>query len=458
MSRLFLIASAILLAPSAMAQEHDHSNHQGHDSPATQQPADAKPDGHNGHEGHGEHANTAEAPHETAAHTTMAGALGPYTMTREASGTAWRPDASPHAMAMHHIGDWMLMGHANIDFVYTSQSGPRGDDMGFVAGMVMGSAQYRFDNGDTLQVRGSVSPDPLMGKRGYPLLLAAGETADGAETLVDRQHPHDVFMELSASYSMTLGDRQSLFVYGGLPGEPAFGPPAFMHRPAAEPNPEAPITHHWLDSTHITFGVLTAGYVNGDVKVEASRFRGREPDQDRYDIETGQLDSTSVRLSWNPGQNWALQASWADVTSPEQLQPDVDVVKWSASALYTQPIEHGHLSLTGAFARKESSEGVVLDAWLGELAFNPADAWTIFSRVEAIETDELGAHAGHGHHGPVENVWRATLGVSRDFRLSDSVVMALGASATQNWTSGALSPLYEGDPAGVLGFVRFRIG
>jgi len=351
----------------------------------------------------------------------------------------------------------MLMGHGGVDLVYTSQSGPRGDDLGFVAGMLMGTAQRRFADDSVLQFRGAISPDPLMGDRGYPLLLAAGETADGVETLVDRQHPHDLFMELSASYSRQLGEGQSVFVYAGLPGEPAFGPPAFMHRPAAEPNPEAPITHHWLDSTHISFGVLTAGYVNGDVKIEASRFRGREPDQDRYDIETGELDSTAVRLSWNPSETWALQASWADVISPEQLEPDVDVVKWSASALYTQSFGDSTLSLSGAFARKDSSEGVVLDAWLGEAALQFNTDWTLFSRVEAIETDELGDHAAHGHHGPIENVARATLGVSRDFRLSDSLVMAIGASATQNWTSGALSPLYDGDPTGALAFVRFRI-
>jgi hypothetical protein len=354
---------------------------------------------------------------------------------------------------MSHVGDWMLMAHGNIDLVYTSQNGARGDDKGFVAGMVMGAAQRRFDDGSALQFRGAISPDPLMGKRGYPLLLAAGETADGVETLVDRQHPHDIFMELSGSYSRSLGAGQSVFVYAGLPGEPAFGPPAFMHRPAAEPNPEAPITHHWLDSTHISYGVFTAGYVNGGVKIEASRFRGRESDQDRYDIETGELDSTAVRLSWNPTDNLALQASWADVTSPEQLEPDVDVVKWSASALYTQSFDDKTLSLSAAFARKDNSEGVILDAWLGEAALQLDPDWTLFSRIEAIGTDELGLI----HHGPIEDVARATIGVSRDFRLSDSLVVALGASATQNWVSDALSPLYDGDPTGALAFVRFKI-
>src|SRR5207302_8507819 len=116
-----------------------------------------------------------------------------------------------------------------------------------------------------------------------------------------------------------------------------FGPPAFMHRQSVMDSPEAPISHHWLDSTHITFGVVTAGFIHDRFKIEASRFRGREPDQHRYNIETGALDSTAVRLSWNPNRNWALQVSWADVKSPEQLEPDQNIRRWSASAIYAVP-------------------------------------------------------------------------------------------------------------------------
>lgn len=447
MSRLALIASAILLAPSALAQEQDQSNHQDH------APAAAAEQDHSGHHEAMDHTAMHGGKDAHAGHD-MTSALGTFPMTRDGSGTSWRPDAAPHAMSMGTAGDWTLMGHATLDLVFTDQGGPRGQDQGFVAGMLMGSAIRKFDDGSALQFRGALSPDPLMGRRGYPLLLAAGETADGEETLVDRQHPHDLFMELSAAYSRPLGNGQSVFVYAGLPGEPAFGPPAFMHRPAAEANPEAPITHHWLDSTHITFGVLTAGYVAGDFKVEASRFRGREPDEQRYDIETGELDSTAVRLSWNPTPNWALQASWADVISPEQLEPDVDVVKWSASALYSQAVGDGTLSFTGAFARKDDSEGVTLDAWLGEATYQPNADWTFYTRLEAIETNELGLD----HHGPVEDVARISLGFSRNFAIGENTTMSIGAAATQNGVSRDLSPLYGGDPAGLLGFVRFRVG
>ena len=266
----------------------------------------------------------------------MMGALGGYPMVREASGTSWQPDTSTHSGIHLMEGGWMLMGHTLLNGVYDWQQGPRGDTDTFLSGMVMGMANRHFDSGDTLQFRAMVSPEPLMGKSGYPLLLATGETANGSTPLVDRQHPHDLFMELSGTYSHALTLADSVFLYTALPGEPAFGPPAFMHRESILDSPEAPISHHWLDSTHISYGVVTLGYVHDTFKLEVSRFRGREPDQFRYNIETGALDSSSARLSWNPTRELSLQASWANQTSPEQLEPEKNEKRLSASAIYTQ--------------------------------------------------------------------------------------------------------------------------
>jgi hypothetical protein len=237
------------------------------------------------------------------------GMLGNYPMTRDASGTSWQPDASEHH-GLHATADgWMLMGHMMLTGVYDTQSGARGDNKAFLEGMLMGAARRDFSDGDTLNLRAMLSPDPFMGKDGYPLLLATGETANGITPLADRQHPHDLFMELSSTYSRRLSGDDSAFLYFGDPGEPALGPPAFMHRASGMDIPEAPITHHWLDSTHITFGVLTGGFVHDDWKVEVSQFTGREPDQFRFDFDPIRLDSTSTRISWNPDANWSLQAS-----------------------------------------------------------------------------------------------------------------------------------------------------
>src|SRR5689334_9042641 len=245
----------------------------------------------------------------------MQGALGPYAMSREASGTSWQPDDTPmegfHAMT----DDWMFMVHGYADLVYDRQGGDRGDEKVFVPGMFMAMGQRPAGPG-TWAVRAMLSLDPMMGAKGYPLLFQTGETADGQTHLVDRQHPHDLFMELATTYSVPVGEG-SMFGYVGLPGEPALGPPAFMHRASGMRIPEAPLAHHWLDSTHISMGVVTLGMRRGAWTFEASRFNGREPDAHRWDIETRRLDSTSARITWSPSPEWSIQASHADIRSPD---------------------------------------------------------------------------------------------------------------------------------------------
>jgi hypothetical protein len=388
-----------------------------------------------------------------AGHEAMRGALGPYAAAREASGTAWQPDSSEHKGYMTQSGDWMLMLHGNLDLVADVQGGRRGDERLFPAGMLMGMATRTFGNGNALQFKGMLSPDPLMGKRGYPLLLASGETADGETRLIDRQHPHDLFMELSASYSVKLGERSSAFLYAGLPGEPAFGPPAFMHRQSINVSPEAPITHHWLDSTHITFGVVTAGLVLDRVKVEASRFNGREPDEKRYNIETGPLDSTSLRLSWNPTRELSLQGSWAHLEDPEQLEPGVDQRRWSASAMYTRPLANGWWSSTLAWGRK-TIDGEAQDAFALESSVKRGK-WTLFGRGEVTENNELVEHDDHGH---AYRVGKASLGVARDFDLTGPVGMTVGALGSVNFIPDGLRAEYgKKNPLGAMAFLRFRI-
>ena len=178
-------------------------------------------------------------------HGMMAGTLGPYSMMRDASGTSWQPDSAPMAAIHGTLGSWMTMIHGDAFLVYDHQGGRRGDNKTFSESMLMGMAQRGLDTG-ILTLQGMVSFDPLMGKSGYPLLLQTGETADGVHPLIDRQHPYDFLMELSGTYSAPLGDG-SAFVYAGYPGEPALGPATFMHRLSGMENPEAPITHHWLE-------------------------------------------------------------------------------------------------------------------------------------------------------------------------------------------------------------------
>jgi hypothetical protein len=300
---------------------------------------------------------------------------------------------------------------------------------------------------DTLNLRLMLSPDPFMGRRGYPLLFASGETADGTSHLVDRQHPHDLVMEMSGSMSHRFSDEDSGFLYLGYPGEPALGPPAFMHRPSAVNNPAAPITHHWLDSTHITFGVATAGFVHDSWKLELSQFTGREPDQYRFNFDEPRFDSTAVRLSYNPDEHWSLQTSWGHLNSPEQLSPDEDETRITASAQYFARLEDGaSIATMLAWGLKDLSDGAKLNAVVFETTYKPSDPWSVFTRFEWEENAELGA--GHA----INRVSQFSVGAVHDWRLAENWKLGLGALHTFNIAPSALG--YGGTPRGMMGFVR----
>ena len=198
-----------------------------------------------------------------------------------------------------------------------------------------------------------------MGAEGYPLLLQTGETADGIMPLIDRQHPHDLLMELGVEYAVDISPNAAFFLYVAPVGAPAVGPTAFMHRASGHDNPVTPISHHFLDSTHIAHGVVTAGVlVNRRVQVEASLFNGREPDQDRWDVQPMRLDSWAFRGTVNPTANLSIQASMTEL-KVEQVHPGIDVVRMTTSATYNRPLRNGNWQTTVAFGRNKQQNTTI---------------------------------------------------------------------------------------------------
>ena len=345
-----------------------------------------------------------------------AGVLGPYAMGRDASGTSWQPEAGGMRGLHTALGSWRVMVHADAFGVFTRQGGPRGGDQGFSTNMAMGAGS-RLLGGGMLTLRAMTSLEPLMGPSGYRLILQTGETSDGRTSLVDRQHPHDLAMELAALYSHPLGGERSAFAYVGWPGEPAIGPAAFMHRGSAEEWPAAPLGHHWLDATHISFGTVTAGLVWGPAKAEASVFNGHEPDAARWNFERPRFDSRAARLTVNPWPWLSAQVSAAALRAPEILHPTIDVRRYTASVSYAgggarQPramlawgrnVRNADLptscplltTRSDAMASCAAGVGVpfgpsrVLDTVLAEASVRVGARHAVFTRVERVEKDEL---------------------------------------------------------------------
>jgi hypothetical protein len=366
-------------------------------------------------------------------------------MSREGSGTSWLPDSSPMYGRMFMFGENMLMLHGGIFPRYTNVSTRRGDDRIDAPNWFMG--MYSHPLGDSAQFgsRLMMSLDPLTEQgRGYPLLFQTGEVWNG-EPLHDRQHPHDLFDELSFSLSQKFEHDLSAYVYFGYPGEPALGPPAFMHRPSAMDDPDAPIGHHWQDSTHITFGVATLGAQWNNVKVEGSIFTGREPDEDRYDFDRPRFDSYSGRLSWNPTRNLALQVSHGYIKSPEELHPETKIHRTTASAIYNLPLGHDtNWSNSFVWGQNNATEEGKTQSFLIESNYQRGRD-TVYFRWERVQKSGHELVLDEADESTIFPVSGYSFGYVRDLSHGKGIDIGLGTQFTINDRPDSLDRYYGDD-------------
>lgn len=381
-------------------------------------------------------------------------------MTRDGSGTSWLPDASPMYGIMLNNGKWDFMLHGNISLRYTKQDlgnkGSRGNDQFDAPNWFMGMAQRKVGLKGLLHFNLMVSLDRLTeGGNGYPLLFQTGESWKG-QPLVDRQHPHDLFSELSASYAYLLSKKSELSIYVGYPGEPAIGPVAFMHRPSALSDPDAPISHHWSDATHITFGVATVGFRYADFKVEASSFTGREPNENRYNFDKPRFDSWSGRLNYNPSSNWAFQVSHAYIKGPEELHPNENVYRSTASATYSLPFgDEKTFNATALWglnkipAQKGDNSGLLE----GDLRIKKLALYTRYEFVQKT-TKELVLNPAVYGDNTIFPINAVTLGLNYDLVKIGPLNLAAGGQLTYYAAESRLNTLYGKNPVGGEIFLR----
>jgi hypothetical protein len=403
-----------------------------------------------GQEDHSTHQHHAGMDMSTGHEMSMA--FGPLSDTQDASGTAWQPAGTPmhayHAMS----GDWAMMTHYNAFLAYDHQSGPRGDDQSNSINWLMLMATRRSAENE-LTLRGMFSLEPATTtKKGYPLLFQTGEAYQG-QPLIDRQHPHDFFMELAARYRRLLDPDTVFSLYVAPSGEPALGPPAFMHRASALDNPASPISHHWLDSTHISFGVLTLGVARKTWQLEGSWFNGREPDEDRWNIERPKLDSYSGRFTWNPTDEWSAQISTGYLKSPEELHPDESLHRTTASLIHYAKLEGGGQLATTLGWGRNNHGGQPAHAFLAESSYI-TENYTLFGRAEYVQKtgEELALLPDDRKFG----VKQFTLGFTRELVRDRPWQLALGGSVTYSVKPDDLDAVYGKHPIGFWIFLRLR--
>ena len=384
-------------------------------------------------------------------------------MGQMGSGTAWQPASSPMYMWHWMKGEWLLMLHGEAKLGVNSQGGPRGVTKFESQNWVMPMAFRRVGRG-TLQLRGMFSAEPLtFSGAGSPQLFQAGEAYRG-RALVDFQHPHDLFMEMSATYTLPLGERGKWFAYVGMPGEPALGPVAFMHRASASENPTAPLAHHLQDSTHISYGVFTTGFTYRWLKLEGSLFNGREPDEHRYDLEFNPWNSRSFRVTAAPSENWAVQYSYGFLKNPEQLEPG-DIRRQTASVQYNRPVARGNFAAALVWGRNRAEHhgGVSrTNGYTAEATLNFLDRNYAYTRLELVDRESLLSHDDlhrlgfcEGEH-PQFRVGAYTFGAARDLRNTERWSFALGGDFTFYSKPSVLDALYGRAPTSYKLFLRVR--
>jgi hypothetical protein len=380
----------------------------------------------------------------------------------QTSGTDAEPNSTPDAMLMTQRGKWALMFHGVLFLNEIQQSGPRGGDKFFSTNWFMPMAQRKFGKG-TLTLRTMLSLEPAtVSHRRYPELFQQGETAFN-RPIVDGQHPHDLFMELAALYDYKLSERTTLSLYAAPVGDPAFGPPAYPHRTSSSEDPMAPLGHHFQDSTHIANEVITLGVTHRNFRLEGSGFHGREPDEYRWDIDSGNIDSWSARVTLNSRQNWSLQYSIAQLHGPEALVPNEDVRRMTASVMYNRPFHDGNWASMLLWGRNQSlQDGNVGNSYLAESTLKFLNRNYVWGRIENVDrTNELLLGENPLPAGFTEQyftrVQAYSAGYDREFGHFPHLSTAVGGQLMWYGVPDALEALYGAHPIGVVGFLRVRV-
>jgi hypothetical protein len=391
------------------------------------------------------------------------GAGAPLFAPREASGTAWMPADTPMFGAHLARGSWELMLHGQAfgQFLYEGGEDHRRSHQAGSINWLMVMARRPAGPG-RVGVRAMLSGEPwTIPGCGYPDLLATGETCD-RDSIHDRQHPHDLFMELAAEYERPLRGSLGWQFYAGLAGEPALGPPGFPHRLSALPNPLAPIAHHWLDATHVTFGVLSTGVFTSRWKVDASVFNGREPDERRHDLDLSTLDSYSARLSLMPRQSLVLQVSAGHLNDAEEhgSLPRTDVTRVTASATYHRRVGRGGSGHDDGSGEQDplyaaermwattvawgvnAEPAAATAALLIESSLALGGSHTLFGRLEVVgkPAHDLHVHESNG----VFTVGKLQLGYTRHFASRRGLQTGVGGTVSGGVVPVALIARYGG--------------
>jgi len=439
-STLLWFSAGLLLA------QHEHHPPQPAQAPRAPSKAPPKPDPHAGHR-----PETPAGPERNLFQSDMALMAG---MT---------PQDPMHGMGRP---GWLfhLMGLARLS--YNDQGSPSGDSALESSNWNMVMVQREIGPGRaTFMLMNSLEPATVP-EEGSPELFQTGESFE-RRPLVDRQHPHDFFMNLSATYRVPFSSRSAAWIQIAPVGEPALGPAAFMHRASSGENPTSPLGHHWQDSTHITYNVGTLGWGWNWFSIESSVFHGEEPDEGRWDIDGGKPDSVSGRVTLRFPEGWSAQVSHGYLHEPEALE-EGNTHRTTASVHYGAAGDRP-FAATLLWGRNNEEHGTS-DSYLLEGAYQLTAEDQVYGRAEYVEKDfELLRFKGEPHIAivlpEIAEIGALTLGYLRSLNLTEALNLGVegvnvgaGADLTAYSFPSGLERVYGDFPVSFHLFLRLRWG
>lgn len=444
--KLAVLGAAVLSLPLMAAGEPmDDMPGMGHETPPPQEPAGPPVD-----KPASPRAEQTATPHD------MGG-------MKHDMGTSNAAVANPDPMAamesMEPTDHWTAMAHGYAFFNANRQGGPSGGGELESQNHLMLTASKKWGGGK-LSLLGTFTLEPAtIPAEGSRELFQRGETYHNV-LLVDRQHPHDLFVQLGASWEKEMGPAGRLRLYAAPIGEPALGPVAYPHRLSASENPTAPLAHHNQDSTHIAADVVTAGWKYTIFEIEGSAFHGREPDENRWDIEQGRLDSYSGRLWIRPTPEISIQVSSGHLEHPEKLE-EGNQTRSTASIACQKALQGGFFAATMIAGRNATPGGPEWGKTF-EATWKFADANFLYGRLESVDRDRY--ELVHKRQRPEDippartTVGAATLGYARDLAVFSAAETGVGVDATAYRFTRGLDSTYGAHPLSVHAFLRIRFG
>jgi spore coat protein U-like protein len=373
-------------------------------------------------------------------------ALAQVDPLRNVSGTT--PNPGPAPWVTTGGGGWTFFHGFNAHLTCVSETGPEEQrNEAFSTNWFVAGAQRTLGSRGFVLVRGRASLEPftIPDDDGYPQMLQYVSPESGG-VLVDRMRAQDLIGEAALDAGFRFGASALIHVYAAVVGDPALGTAPFALRASGSDFAEAPFAYDVQEPFHDATSVVTLGFASRILTLEGSVFHEAVTFGDHTEIDNGDIDSSSARLTITPTPNLAIQVSRGTLGE--------DAAERKVS---TASIAYGseNAAATALWTRRER-EGLPTETAYGfELALRGTRN-TAIARAEWVDRpagfpDTLSTTA-------TEQTTHFAVGYIFDFIATPTFRAGAGVNIDYHTQSHELPDRYGHKPQSIYAFIRIRSG